>query len=422
MVTLSQQQLQRVKVIDKVVDGHLTIGKAAELLNLSPRQVIRLKQRHTSDNADWVYHRNRGKTPANRTPDAIQQQIIALAKGKYAGFNDSHLHDKIVAKENLRLSRPTLQRLLRRAGCASPQKRRAPRYRSRRQRREQEGMMLQTDGSCHAWLETRGPLLTLLGFIDDATSKVPVARFQMEAEDAAGYLRLLRTQVEQHGIPLSLYRDQHGIFQRNDHNWSLAEQLQGQQDPTQFGRALEELGITSIPARSAQAKGRIERLWRTFQDRLISELRLAQAATLEQANQVLELFLIDYNAKFARPAQQAPSAYRKLDRRLDLDYIFSLRYSRTVNRDHTIAAAPGVRIQLPSLAKGRGYAGKKVEACQQPNGDWRIYLDRRLLHIQLAAADAPAPRALKSRHKAPHRKKPIRIYTYAGRAAKSLAV
>jgi transposase len=422
MVTLSQEQLQRIKVIEKAVEGHVTVAQAAELLNLSARQVKRLKKRYESNNAAWVQHGNRGRPPVHRIADATRRQVVALAKGKYAGFNDSHLQEKLASQENLKVSRPTLQRILRQAGRASPQKRRSSRYRSRRPRREQEGAMLQTDGSRHDWLEGRGPDLTLLGFIDDATGKVPVARFQEEAEDAVGYLRLLRIQVEQIGVPLSLYRDQHGIFQRNDDHWSLEEQLQGEQSPTQVGRALRELGISSIPARSPQAKGRIERLWRTFQDRLCSELRLAGAATLEQANQILQRFLVEYNASFARPAPRAQSAYRKLDRRLDLNYIFSLRYERKVNPDHTVVA-PGVLLQLPPLSSGRGFAGKKVEICQQPNGDWRIYLERRLLHVQPAAPNAPAPRVLKVKHRrAKPKRKPPRIYSYAGHEAKALAV
>jgi transposase len=422
MVTLSQVQLQRIRVIEKVVEGQMTITEAAQLLDRSTRQVLRLKKRYDPDNAAWVQHGNLGKPPVNRLDEPTRRQVVAFAKGSYAGFNDSHLQEKLASHENLIVSRPTLQRILRRAGVASPQKRRSPRYRARRQRREQEGAMLQTDGSRHDWLEGRGPHLTLLGFIDDATGKVPMARFQEEAEDAVGYLRLLRMQVEQVGVPLSLYHDQHSIFQRNDQHWSLAEQLQGEQSPTQVGRALRELGIASISARSPQAKGRIERLWRTFQDRLRSELRLARATTLEQANQVLESFLTLFNVQFARPPKQAQSAYRKLDRRSDLDYIFSLRYERKVNPDHTVGI-DGVCLQLPPLPNGRGFAGRKVEICQQPNGNWHIYLERRLLHVQRAAPNAPAPRAgNRNLHRAPSKKKSIRTYSYAGRQANGLSL
>lgn len=321
---MSQEQLQRIKVIENAVEGRISVAEAAELLGLSTRQVKRLKRRSQGRGADWVYHGNRGKRPANRVSEAMRKQVVELAEGSYKGFNDTHFWEKL-KKEGVVLSRPSVQWILRAAGRASPQKRLPPKYRSRRERRAQEGMMLQTDGSTHDWLEGRGPKLTLLGFLDDATGKVPAAGFQAEAEDTAGYLRITREVVEQGGIPLSIYRDQHGTFQRNDEHWSEQEQQAGSQAPTQLGRCWQELGITSIPARSAQAKGRVERLWRTFQDRLVSELRLAGARTVEQANVELERFLPDYHAQFAQPARQAQVAYRKLDARLDLDYVFALR-------------------------------------------------------------------------------------------------
>lgn len=418
MVILSQKQLQRIKVVEGVVEGRLTVCRGAELLKVSPRQVQRLKQEFDPEDATWVYHGNQGRTPVNAIPEAVRQKVIELARGAYAGFNDHHLQEKLAQQEDLAVSRQSVRRILREAGIASPQKRRAPKYRSRRERRDQEGAMLQADGSRHDWLEGRGPRLTLLGMIDDATGRVPIARFQSEHEDTAGYLRISRQLVEETGIPLSIYRDQHGTFQRNDTHWSVAEQLAGRQDLTQLGRCWEELGITSIPALSPQAKGRVERLWRTFQDRLISELRLAQAGSVEQANAVLERFLPEYNQRFAKPARNSALAYRKLDRRLDLDYIFSLRYDRTVGNDHVITAIPGVVIQLPPLANGRGYAGKKVEVCHQPSGDFHVYLERRRLHVQPADPHAGPVRAHDFRKsKAPRKKKPIRVYKYAGRLA-----
>ena len=212
-----------------------------------------------------------------------KQLLLRLARGKYQGFNDSHLTEKLRAEENLSVSRETVRRILRAAKLASPQKRRPRQYRCRRIPRPRFGMMVLTDASRHDWLEGRGPQLTLVGFQDDATSQILAAQFQLEPENTLGYLRALHTMITSHGIPLSLYRDRHTIFQRNDAHWTLAEQLSGKQTPTHFGRALEELGIEQIPAYSPQAKGRIERAWRTCQDRLVSELRLAQAATLLQA-------------------------------------------------------------------------------------------------------------------------------------------
>ena len=418
-MTLSEKQLQRIKVVENVAEGRLTIGEAAELLGLSSRQVKRLKQRFDAKNVEWVYHGNQGRKPANRIASAVRKRVVQLARGVYVGFNDHHLQEKLAEQENLRLSRQSVRRILRQAGVASPQRRRARKYRSRRERREREGMLLLIDGSRHDWLEGRGPYLTLLGVVDDATGRAPAARFQEGHEDTAGYLRLLRGLVEGPGIPLSLYRDQHGTLQRNDKHWSLEEQLAGRQLPTQVGRALEEMGISTITALSPQAKGRIERAWRTFQDRLVSELRLARAATVEQANAVLERFLADYNQKFGKPARQPRLAYRRLDRRLDLDYVFSLRYERTVGNDHVITAIPGLTIQLPPLAHRRGYAGQTVEACQQPDGSFRVYLDRRLLHVEPAHPEHGPVRAHPFRKsQAPRKKKPVRVYRYPGRLAR----
>jgi transposase len=417
-VTLSQKELQRIKVVENAVEGRISVAEAAELLQLSERHVKRLKRAYDAADPGWVHHGNQKRVPANSISDEVRKQVVELASGKYAGFNDSHLQEKLVKAEGIVVSRPSVRRILREAGIRSPQKRRAAKYRSRRERRAQEGMLLQVDGSRHDWLEGRGPHLTLLGGVDDATNKVCAAHFQSEHEDSAGYLRLFRSQVETVGIPWAIYRDQHGTLQRNDKHWSLEEELAGKQFPTQVGRALEELGIEVIVARSPQAKGRIERTWRTFQDRLTSELRLANAGNLEQANAVLIRFLAEYNERFGKAATRPGPVWRKLDRRLDLNYIFSLRYERTVGKDHVITAISGVPIQLPPLPTGRGYAGKKVEACHQPNGDFHVYLDRRLLHVEPAGAEVGAVRAQPFRkRKAPHKKKPVRIYKYAGHPA-----
>jgi len=206
----------------------------------------------------------------------MRDRILHLARTRYVGFNDHHLCEKLGEIEGISLGRETLRRLLRQNGLGSPKKRRAPTHRQRRLCRAREGEMLLLDGSLHRWLEDRGPQLTLLGFLDDATRKVPVAEF-FPTEDAHGYFHLLRRLLRRYGIPRSFYGDKHGVFVRNDDHWTVEEQLAGKRQPTQFGRALAQLGITYIPANSPQAKGRIERLWGTFQDRLTSELRLAGA-------------------------------------------------------------------------------------------------------------------------------------------------
>ena len=418
-MTLSQKEFQRVKVIENAVAGRLSVSEAARLLQLSERQVQRLKRRYRPDSVAWVHHGNRGRPMPWALPAALRRTILELARGKYQRFNDSHLCQKLHSEENLVVSRETVRRILRRAKLASPQKRRPRRYRARRLRRPHFGMMVLTDASRHDWLEGRGPELTLIGFQDDATSQILSAHFQLEAENTLGYLRAVRAMVTTQGVPLSLYRDRHSIFQRNDPHWTVAEQLAGKQCPTQLGRALEELGIQQIPAYSPQAKGRIERAWRTCQDRLVSELRLAQACDLNSANQVLAHFCADYNQRFAVPAREAQCDFRSLPTRFDLDRCLSFRYQRVVGPDHVISF--GARsIALPALPSKRGYAGSTVELFHGLDGLLLVtYRKRLLLSLPwpLPVQDlAHARHALRLQAQKPKTPMP-RIYNLGGRPA-----
>lgn len=416
---MSQKEFQRVKVIENAAGGRLSVRAASRLLQLSERQVQRLKRRYRPDAVDWVQHGNRGRSMPWAVSLPQKQLILTLARGKYQGFNDSHLTEKLRAEENLAVSRETVRRLLRAAKLASPQKRRPRQYRSRRPPRPRFGMMALTDASRHDWLEGRGPMLTLLGFQDDATGQILAAHFQLEAENTLGYLRALHSMITTHGVPLSLYRDRHSIFQRNDPHWTLAEQLAGKQAPTQLGRALDELGIQQIPAYSPQAKGRIERAWRTCQDRLVSELRLAHAATLPQANAVLDQFCADYNQRFARPASDSASDFRRLPRRFDLARCLSLHYQRVVAADHTVTLGAH-SIALPPLPAARGYAGETVELSHQLDGMLHVYRgDTPLTALPLPLQElAHAPRRPAPITSAQKRKTSMpRIYSLGGRPA-----
>ncbi|GAG98031.1 unnamed protein product, partial [marine sediment metagenome] len=197
-------------------------------------------------------------------------------------------------------------------------------------------MLLQIDGSRHDWLEGRGAYLTLIGAIDDATGKVPYALFR-EQEDAQGYFLMLHQIVDSCGIPMALYHDRHGIFEHSKREpETLEEELEGRKKPTQFGRLMEELGIASIPSYSPQARGRIERLWGTFQDRLVSELRLAHARSLKEANQVLWDFLPRYNKRFVVSAVQLGSAFRQPEEGFNPDGVFCFKYHRVVGTDNVV--------------------------------------------------------------------------------------
>jgi transposase len=417
MVTMSQKEFQRVKVIENAAGGRLSVREASCLLQLSERQVQRLKRRYRPDSVAWVQHGNRGRPMPWALSGSQKQLILSLARGKYQGFNDSHLAEKLRAAENLSVSRETVRRILRAAQLASPQKRRSRQYRARRPPRPRFGMMALTDASRHDWLQGRGPQLTLIGLQDDATGQILAAHFQLEAENTVGYLRALYAMITTHGIPLSLYRDRHSIFQRNDPHWSLAEQLAGKQSPTQLGRALDQLGIQQIPAYSPQAKGRIERAWRTCQDRLVSELRLARATTLEQANAVLDQFCADYNQRFARPAAEATRDFRSLPRRFDLARCLSLHYQRIVAADHTVTLGTH-SIALPPLPGHRGYAGATVELSHQLDGALRVYRGDVLLLAQPLPLQEYSDRRPPPRTTAQKRKPPMpRIYNLSGRPA-----
>jgi len=412
---MSQKEFQRVKVIENAAGGRLSVREASRLLQLSERQVQRLKRRYQPDSLGWVQHGNRGHSMPWAVSIPQKQLILSLARCKYQGFNDSHLAEKLRLEENLSVSRETVRSILRAAKMASPQKRRPRQYRSRRPPSPRFGMMALTDASRHDWLQGRGPEFTLIGFQDDATGQILAAHFQLEAENTLGYLRTLRTMIATHGIPLSLYRDRHCIFQRNDSHWTLAEQLAGKQAPTQLGRALDQLGIEQIPAYSPQAKGRIERAWRTCQDRLVSELRLAQATTLAQANAVLDQFCADYNQRFARPAADAACDFRSLPRRFDLARCLSLHYQRVVAADHTVTLGAHA-ISLPPLSGPRGYAGETVELSHQLDGTLRVYRGDTLLLALPLPLQEHAERRPVAITTAQKRKTP-RIYNLSGRPA-----
>ena len=417
MVTMSQKEFQRVKVIENAAGGRLSVREASRLLQLSERQVQRLKRRYRPDSLAWVRHGNCGRPMPWALSVPQKQLILNLARGKYQGFNDSHLAEKLRTEENLAVSRETVRRLLRAAKLASPQKRRPRKYRSRRPPRPRFGMMALTDASRHDWLEGRGPTLTLIGFQDDATGQILAAHFQLEAENTLGYLRALHSMITTHGVPLSLYRDRHSIFQRNDPHWTLAEQLAGKQSPTQLGRVLQELGIEQIPAYSPQAKGRIERVWRTCQDRLVSELRLAHATTLAQANTVLARFCADYNQRFARPAADSARDFRSLPRRFDLTRCLALHYRRVVAADHTVTLGAH-SIALPPLSGHRGYAGETVELAHLLDGSLHVYRGDRLLLVIPLPLEEYADRRPALLTTAQKRKTPIpRIYKLSGRPA-----
>ena len=381
-------------VLNRLFVGQLTAVEAAVLLNLSERQVRRLQAAYQKEGAAALVHGNRGRKPVQSISEHMRRQVIELASTKYAGCNYQHLRDLLAEREGIELSRASVRRIVLAAGMRSPRTQRRRQHRRRRVRYAQEGMLVQIDGSRHAWLEERGPWLCLIAAIDDATGKLAAAVFRQE-EDAAGYFLLVQQMLEQHGRPLALYHDRHGIFQQTSkatETDTLEEQLAGKQDPTQFGRLLEELEITSIAARSPQAKGRVERLFGTLQDRLVVELRLADARTIEQAQQVVAEYLPRFNAQFAVAATQPGSAYRPLSAHSQAELLFCFKYWRTVGADNVVSFARQ-RLQIGADTQRRSYAHARVQVHERLDGSLAIYHAGRCLSTTPAPAEAPLVRA-----------------------------
>lgn len=394
---LSQREQTRARVLMLVAEGQCTTKEAAALLGLSERQVRRLRQRFGECGPAALVHGNRGRQPMHALPGDVRAEVLRLARTDYRGYNHTHLHEVLSEEHGLQLSRRSVARILVAAGERSPRRRWPRRYRSRRERMPRAGMLVQVDGSSHDWLEGRGPRLTLVGAVDDATSELLWAVFR-EHEDVQGYLLLLRELVRQYGVPLAWYSDRHSVFSRNRAQpWTLAEQLAGRQEPTQVARALDGLGVQLILAHSPQAKGRVERCWGTLQDRLVRELRRAQARTMEDANAVLAGYLPRFRQRFAvQPADPEP-AYRPLPPGLDLDAVCSLHYVRTMANDHTVRLEERL-VQVPPGPGGRSYAGCRVQLQERLDGSLVVAYRGQVIARQ-PASDPSAP--LRARHRRP---------------------
>lgn len=392
---MSEGQWKRWDAVARLAAGKLTVGEAARVLGVSVRQVRRIRRRVAKAGRAGLQHGNRGQVPVNKLRATVRARILRLRRGKYRGFNDVHFTEKLAAETPpLIVGVRTVRRVLRAAGVGAVRGRRPPKHRRRRDRKAQAGLMLLWDGSRHDWLEGRGPWLCLMAAIDDATGELlPGAHF-VEQECAAGYLRVLRDVVTTHGVPWSIYMDQHGALRRNDDHWTLAEELRGAQDPTQVGQALQALGIEAIYALSPQAKGRVERLWGTLQDRLVSELRLARAATVATANAVLVQYRLEHNRRFAIPAQAQTPAWRPLRAGQNLDRLCSFRYEATVLKDNSVRLS-GLILDVPPGPRGRSYADRRVVVHQLLDGTWRIYLGEQVI----ATAAATTHRDLRARRR-----------------------
>jgi len=407
-VTLTMKEQHKLKMVIDYEAGKVRANRAAELLGISKRQFRRLVAGYRQRGIAALAHGNRGRAPANRISEQVRQEILRLNKETYQDYNDCHFTEELAEQpEPIVVSRSTLRRIRRAAGQGSPRKRRAPEYRGHRERYPVAGMLLQTDGSRHDWLEGRGPWLTLVGMIDDANNDIPGACFR-EAEDAAGYFLVVQQVCLHKGIPQAVYADQHTIFQSPSQP-TLEQELYGEPPRTQFGRLVDELGIHLIAARSPQAKGRIERLWGTLQDRLVKELRKAGACDLESANRVLAAYLPKFNARFQVVAAEPGSAYVPWPQERDPANYFCFKYTRTVTNDNTISFNKH-RLQIPPGPQRKSYAKARVELRHYLDGSLAVfYQGQNLVTFQPASPAPPRVGHFQPAVSAPPPPKPDRI-------------
>ncbi len=337
-ILLSPKEARRLSVLEYTVQGKLSVREAAQLLGLSQRHVKRLKRGLQQQGPAFLAHKNRGRKPKHAVPAATRRQIVELALTRYQGASCQHMAELLAEHEGLHLSAKTIGRILRAAGVPLAHTHRAPRRHRCRDRMPQEGLLVQMDASPHLWLEDRGPKASLHGAIDDATGKI-LALYFLPEEQTLGYLHVLRQILTHYGIPHSVYTDRHSLFfPPKPQELSLEEELAGA-DPrfTQFGRALHQLGITHIPARSPQARGRIERLWQTLQERLTVELRLAGIDNYDDANRFLPEFIERFNQRFAITPVEATPAWRPKPSADLLAQVLALHHPRKATAGSTIS-------------------------------------------------------------------------------------
>lgn len=324
---MTKKELVRVHVIKSLIEDKMTSRDAAEVLSLSERQIKRLKAGVKKDGEVFVIHKNRGRKPKHTIPGEIREGIVFLVRNKYKGVNYTHLAELLREEEGITVSQSSVSRILKAKGIKSPRKHKPPKPHRTRERKPQEGLLLQMDASPYEWLP--GIKCSLHGAIDDARGNITGLYF-CEHECLNGYYEVKRQTILEYGIPISIYVDRHTIFKApSNARLTIYDELEGKTFAyTQFSRAMQELSVGMIYAYSPQAKGRIERLWGTLQDRLALELRLAGIKSLGEANAFLPGFIKRFNAHFAVVPREPQSAYRPLGEDINLDYILCRKETR----------------------------------------------------------------------------------------------
>lgn len=323
------KEAERLNVMRQMDKKKLNIRKASEELGLSLRQTKRVRKRYKEKGAEGLISLKRGKMSNRRISEEVREKAVTLIKKKYPDFGPTLAREKLEEIEEIKVSEETVRKWLIEEGLWKVKRKKDKKVYQRRKRRSRFGELIQGDGSPHDWFEGRSTKCTLLQFVDDATSQTTAALF-VEAEATEGYLKLLKQHLEKYGRPMGLYVDKHSIFRVN------REEIQKGRGITHFGQVVKDLGIELICAHSPQAKGRVERKNRVFQDRLIKEMRIRGISTIEEANKYLPEFLEKINAKFGIEPESPEDAHRELRVSDNLRKIFARKEQRTLSKNLTM--------------------------------------------------------------------------------------
>jgi transposase len=333
IIMASQRELKRLHVVQKVIEGSLRQTEAAEMLSLSIRQTGRIIIRVKKEGPQGVVHRSRGRESNRKLPQEVKDQVLGLYRQHYAGFGPTLAQEKLFERDGITISDETLRLWLIEAGLWK-KKRKGRQHRQWRPRKDRYGEMIQVDGSHHDWFEGRGPACVFMGYIDDATGKV-YGRFY-EYEGTMPAMDSFRRYIRKNGLPMSLYMDKHTTYKATGKP-TIEDELNGTEPMSEFGRALGDLGVQLIHAHSPQAKGRVERLFGTLQDRLVKEMRLRGISSIAEANEFVKEYLPIYNRRFGKKAAEAENLHRSVSKGLNLQRILCIKTERTLKNDFTIA-------------------------------------------------------------------------------------
>jgi hypothetical protein len=407
MVMVRQGELKRLHVIRKVLERVIKQVEAAEILSLSGRQIRRIVKRIRGEGDRGIVHQSRGRPSNRRTPDKVKNKVIRLYRAQYKDFGPTLASEKLSERDGIGISDETLRRWLLEAGdWKKTRKHRG--HRQWRERKHHYGEMVQMDGSHHEWFEGRGPRCVLMGYIDDATGRV-FGRFY-DYEGTIPAMDSFKQYIEKYGFPMSVYLDKHTTY-KSTAKPTIQDELNNSAPLSEFERALKELGVEVLHANSPQAKGRIERLFGTLQDRLVKEMRLRGIRTIEEANRFLEEYLPLYNSRFAVCPKRKDNLHRPVGRGVNLDAILCIKTERTLRNDFTVAhnkklyqiedtiKASKVMVQervdgsMIMTYKGRSLRFKEIT--ERPVREKTQVLVKRIRKPRIPSADHPWRRSFK---------------------------